>query len=200
MHLVHCHVPFTLYRRFLSENESLWSARSGEWSCGLRTFTIGGIFALRSTGPGPQPQETCRVSLPYPHIHSGIYIRQHTYTRRVSTAYNPSQKPKTVLTPHVHRRGHFGRALEDSISSNKTQWPTAWEGRNPLNGNQSFATMSPQQRVSKSGEVHVVAPPPRILTIHPAAYPPENTHPLVSQQFRSNHKHHQRILQTIPSR
>ena len=45
------------------------------------------------------------------------------------------------------RRGHYGRALEDALSANKTQWPTAWKGVNPLAGERSFNGMSPEERL-----------------------------------------------------
>ncbi|RMD41490.1 hypothetical protein DV735_g3641, partial [Chaetothyriales sp. CBS 134920] len=44
-------------------------------------------------------------------------------------------------------RGHYGRALEEAIASNHNQWPTAWNGANPLHGGKSFSTMSPEERL-----------------------------------------------------
>ncbi|KAJ5223607.1 hypothetical protein N7468_008149 [Penicillium chermesinum] len=36
--------------------------------------------------------------------------------------------------------------LEEAISTHQTQWPKAWEGKNPLHGGRTFATMSPEER------------------------------------------------------
>jgi len=43
--------------------------------------------------------------------------------------------------------GHYGRALEDAIASHKNQWPSKWEGKNPLSGGKSFNTMDPTERL-----------------------------------------------------
>ncbi|KIX94269.1 uncharacterized protein Z520_09979 [Fonsecaea multimorphosa CBS 102226] len=45
-------------------------------------------------------------------------------------------------------RGHYGRALEDALSANHSQWPTEWKGVNPLHGGKSFNNMSPEERLS----------------------------------------------------
>jgi hypothetical protein len=45
------------------------------------------------------------------------------------------------------RRGHYGRALEDAISSNQNQWPMAWNGTNPLHGGKNFNNMTPEGRL-----------------------------------------------------
>ena len=47
----------------------------------------------------------------------------------------------------VHRRGHYGRALEEAVLSQKSQWPLKWNGVNPLHGGKSFENMTPQERV-----------------------------------------------------
>ncbi|KAJ6446360.1 hypothetical protein O9K51_01133 [Purpureocillium lavendulum] len=44
--------------------------------------------------------------------------------------------------------GHYGRALEDSITGNRNQWPAAWEDKNPLSGNASFNSMTPSERLT----------------------------------------------------
>jgi len=44
-------------------------------------------------------------------------------------------------------RGHYGRALEDAVSEFKSQWPTEWDGKNPVSGEKSFNTMSAEDRV-----------------------------------------------------
>ncbi|KAF2669211.1 hypothetical protein BT63DRAFT_424943 [Microthyrium microscopicum] len=45
-------------------------------------------------------------------------------------------------------RGHYNRALEDAISSQKSQWPRAWEGVNPIAGTRTFNTIGPTERLS----------------------------------------------------
>ncbi|KAF2404717.1 hypothetical protein EJ06DRAFT_487694 [Trichodelitschia bisporula] len=45
-------------------------------------------------------------------------------------------------------RGHYGRALEEAISVNKSQWPRAWGSANPINSNRSFNTMSAMERLT----------------------------------------------------
>ncbi|KAJ6155565.1 hypothetical protein N7470_006131 [Penicillium chermesinum] len=44
-------------------------------------------------------------------------------------------------------RNHYTRPLEEAISTHQTQWPKAWEGKNPLHGGRTFATMSPEERL-----------------------------------------------------
>ncbi|KAK7414517.1 hypothetical protein QQX98_006628 [Neonectria punicea] len=44
--------------------------------------------------------------------------------------------------------GHYGRALEDAISTHKNQWAAAWEDRNPLSGGGTFASMNPTERLT----------------------------------------------------
>ncbi|PNP80195.1 hypothetical protein FNYG_06438 [Fusarium nygamai] len=44
--------------------------------------------------------------------------------------------------------GHYGRALEDAISTHKNQWAPAWEDRSPLSGGATFASMNPTQRLT----------------------------------------------------
>ena len=48
----------------------------------------------------------------------------------------------------VNRRGHHGRALEEAVLSQRTQWPRKWNNTNPLHGGKSFDNMSPVERVS----------------------------------------------------
>ncbi|KIV91122.1 hypothetical protein PV10_05699 [Exophiala mesophila] len=45
-------------------------------------------------------------------------------------------------------RGHYGRALEDAVSSNHHQWLTAWKGVSPIQGGKTFNSMSPEERLS----------------------------------------------------
>ncbi|OJD31640.1 uncharacterized protein BKCO1_4600064 [Diplodia corticola] len=45
-------------------------------------------------------------------------------------------------------KGHYGRALEETMSTYKSEWPLSWGGINPLSGSRSFNDMSPQDRLS----------------------------------------------------
>jgi hypothetical protein len=47
-----------------------------------------------------------------------------------------------------NRKGHYGRALEEAIQTQKSQWPVKWGSLNPLSGSRSFNTMTPTERVS----------------------------------------------------
>ncbi len=52
------------------------------------------------------------------------------------------------LTRYIsHRRTSYGRALEESVLSHKSQWPHKWAGQNPLHGGKDFNNMSPSERV-----------------------------------------------------
>lgn len=46
-----------------------------------------------------------------------------------------------------YRKGHYGRALEEAVQTQKSQWPAAWNSANPLHGGGSFNTMTPTERV-----------------------------------------------------
>lgn len=45
------------------------------------------------------------------------------------------------------RKGHYTRALEEAIQTHNSQWPHAWNGKNPLHGGGSFNKMTPEARV-----------------------------------------------------
>ncbi|KAK3715388.1 hypothetical protein LTR37_007116 [Vermiconidia calcicola] len=45
-------------------------------------------------------------------------------------------------------RGHHGRALEEAILTQKSQWPRKWNGVNPIHGGRSFENMTPQARLN----------------------------------------------------
>ncbi|KAJ4329762.1 hypothetical protein N0V87_010584 [Didymella glomerata] len=45
-------------------------------------------------------------------------------------------------------KGHYGRALEEAIQTQKSQWPVKWGSLNPLSGSRSFNTMTPTERVT----------------------------------------------------
>lgn len=46
-----------------------------------------------------------------------------------------------------NRKGHYTRALEEAVHAHANQWPSAWQGKNPLHGGGSFNNMTPEQRV-----------------------------------------------------
>ncbi|RHZ52324.1 uncharacterized protein CDV56_105880 [Aspergillus thermomutatus] len=45
-------------------------------------------------------------------------------------------------------RAHYQRPLEEAIQTHVSQWPKAWQGKNPLHGGRTFATMSPEERLT----------------------------------------------------
>ncbi|KAH7051050.1 hypothetical protein B0J12DRAFT_710536 [Macrophomina phaseolina] len=45
-------------------------------------------------------------------------------------------------------KGHYGRALEEVMSTYRPEWPRAWANINPLSGTRSFNNMTPQERLS----------------------------------------------------
>ena len=53
-----------------------------------------------------------------------------------------------LLLTVITRRGHYGRALEDALSSQRPQWPREWNNVNPISGGKNFNNMTPTQRVS----------------------------------------------------
>ncbi|UKZ59197.1 uncharacterized protein TrAtP1_000516 [Trichoderma atroviride] len=46
------------------------------------------------------------------------------------------------------KAGHYGRALEDAITSHKNQWPASWSEKNPLSGGGTFSSLSPTERLN----------------------------------------------------
>ncbi|KAE8355510.1 hypothetical protein BDV28DRAFT_38267 [Aspergillus coremiiformis] len=44
-------------------------------------------------------------------------------------------------------RLHYTRPLEEAIQTHVSQWPKAWQGKNPLHGGRTFAGMSPEERL-----------------------------------------------------
>ncbi|KAG9196187.1 hypothetical protein G6011_01308 [Alternaria panax] len=44
-------------------------------------------------------------------------------------------------------KGHYGRALEEAIQTQKSQWPSKWTG-NPLSGGRNFNTMTAVERIT----------------------------------------------------
>jgi hypothetical protein len=46
------------------------------------------------------------------------------------------------------RKGHYGRALEEAIQTQKSQWPRRWNHINPLSGGRSFNSMTAADRIT----------------------------------------------------
>ncbi|KAF2446510.1 hypothetical protein P171DRAFT_410808 [Karstenula rhodostoma CBS 690.94] len=44
-------------------------------------------------------------------------------------------------------KGHYGRALEEAVQTQKAQWPRKWNHVNPLHGGRNFNNMSPTDRL-----------------------------------------------------
>ncbi|RAL10051.1 uncharacterized protein BO97DRAFT_394906 [Aspergillus homomorphus CBS 101889] len=44
-------------------------------------------------------------------------------------------------------RSHYTRPLEEAIQTHASQWPRAWQGKNPLHGGNNFTTMKPEERL-----------------------------------------------------
>ncbi|KAL1957687.1 hypothetical protein VTO42DRAFT_5664 [Malbranchea cinnamomea] len=44
-------------------------------------------------------------------------------------------------------RGHYQRALEEAVQTHAADWPRSWEGKNPLHGGRTFASMTPEERL-----------------------------------------------------
>jgi len=44
--------------------------------------------------------------------------------------------------------GHYNRALEDAISTHKSQWAKDWEEKSPISGDRNFTSMSPTERLT----------------------------------------------------
>ncbi|KAL9100453.1 MAG: hypothetical protein Q9163_004177 [Psora crenata] len=57
----------------------------------------------------------------------------------------PFNFPSSASGPY---HGHYTRALEEAIHAHTNQWPTAWQGRNPLHGGGSFNNMNDEQRLT----------------------------------------------------
>ncbi|KAL8823418.1 MAG: hypothetical protein Q9191_005879 [Dirinaria sp. TL-2023a] len=45
-------------------------------------------------------------------------------------------------------KGHYQRALEEALQTHAAQWPSAWQGKNPLHGGGNFNNMSPAERLT----------------------------------------------------
>ena len=66
------------------------------------------------------------------------------------------------------RKGHYGRALEEAIQTQKSQWPSKWTG-NPLGGGRSFNTMTAEERVRNLMAHGLLAPNANRLTRSPSS-------------------------------
>ncbi|KAJ5833749.1 hypothetical protein N7474_002060 [Penicillium riverlandense] len=44
-------------------------------------------------------------------------------------------------------RNHYTRPLEEAVQTHAAQWPKEWQGKNPLHGGRTFATLSPEERL-----------------------------------------------------
>ncbi|GES66909.1 hypothetical protein ATEIFO6365_0004009900 [Aspergillus terreus] len=79
--------------------------------------------------------------------------RFHEVFPRSTPHYGPQDIERGVseLPPgdHIERllRNHYTRPLEEAIQTHVSQWPKAWQGKNPLHGGGSFAGMTPEQRL-----------------------------------------------------
>ncbi|KAI9807318.1 MAG: hypothetical protein M1833_000061 [Piccolia ochrophora] len=45
-------------------------------------------------------------------------------------------------------RAHYQRPLEEAVQTHSSQWPSSWNGKNPLHGGKTFSNMSPTERLS----------------------------------------------------
>ncbi|KAF3919176.1 hypothetical protein AA313_de0201594 [Arthrobotrys entomopaga] len=43
-------------------------------------------------------------------------------------------------------KGHYGRALEEAVTTFFEEWPTEWDGKNPLEGGKTFNQMTVEER------------------------------------------------------
>ena len=77
-------------------------------------------------------------------------------------AYSHSNRGKMLLCAladkklDYFRRGHFHRALEEAVHAHSNQWPTLWQGKNPLHGANNFTKMSPVERVSCTCFINII--------------------------------------------
>lgn len=55
--------------------------------------------------------------------------------------------PLLTIASFVNRKGHYTRALEEAIQTHNSQWPHAWNSKNPLHGGGSFNKMTSEERV-----------------------------------------------------
>ena len=91
------------------------------------------------------------------------------------------------------RNGHYGRALEEALQSNRGQWPLSWKNVNPLHGGRTFNNMEPSERVClrMSTTIH------RRYANNNTARSPSRPRHVVTPRIRSNQRNHKRRLQAI---
>ena len=80
----------------------------------------------------------------------GLLLNRKQDVKYASPRANSSMENTSGLIYRLNRPGHYGRALEDAIASHKNQWPSKWDGKNPLSGGKSFNSMDPTERVCRS--------------------------------------------------
>ena len=116
---------------------------------------------------GVEPKEGHRVSHPqfiqtaspglYKFMHSPIFL--------------------LTMATLVNRKGHYTRALEEAIQTHHSQWPRAWNGKNPLHGGGSFNKMTPEERVIFKRSLLIRMP---IANLFRTAYAPQGSCHLVT--------------------
>lgn len=109
------------------------------------------------------------------------------YSQHFKRACSSLSLEQYKLTPPF-RKGHYFRALEDAISSHTTQWPAAWEGKNPLHGGGSFNNMSPEAKVN------LMYSPISASSRRNTACSHEGSHLVVPGLFRCGKGHHKRLV------
>lgn len=98
---------------------------------------------MRPPRTRPQSQEAYRVSgSQTTTIHQANFNYIHSADRPWS---NLDRAQANVGSRR--RRGHYGRALEEAIQSQKSQWPRAWGRISPISGGRTFTTMTPYEKV-----------------------------------------------------
>ncbi|KAJ5619004.1 hypothetical protein N7510_002988 [Penicillium lagena] len=60
---------------------------------------------------------------------------------------HPSTPPMWGEFIGFYRRNHYTRPLEEAVQTHAAQWPKEWQGKNPLHGGRTFATLSPEERL-----------------------------------------------------
>lgn len=66
----------------------------------------------------------------------------------MSMACSRLEKQPVADVSTLFRRGHYQRALEEALHTHASQWPKSWDGKNPLRGGKTFASMDAPERVS----------------------------------------------------
>ncbi len=91
----------------------------------------------------------------------------------------------------IHRKGHYTRALEEAIQTHTSQWPSVWQGKNPLHGGGSFNKMSPENRVWSTSISNGYLAANSLYIAHTS----QSTHFMVIRVLRSRTSHHEGVLQ-----